>query len=142
MRINSLDSIGFCKAVCQDTGQIVQGRLVYFGAGRYCLQQNIDVSLSGDGYTAFRTDNYFIDITTVCEFTKMYAADETPVFCYDIIMDDAGNLYYIYWDAVKSAYMYKAFSKTASSIPLDITKTTVIGNVVIEGVENFGEINL
>ena len=35
MRLNYLDSIGYCKALCQDTGTTVTGRLVYFGAGRY-----------------------------------------------------------------------------------------------------------
>ena len=65
MRLNYLDSIGYCKALCQDTGTIVTGRLVYFGAGRYCLQQGVDLSLNGDTYTAFRTDNIFINITRV-----------------------------------------------------------------------------
>ena len=59
MRLNYLDSIGYCKALCQDTGTTVTGRLVYFGAGRYCLQQGVDLSLNGDTYTAFRTDNIF-----------------------------------------------------------------------------------
>lgn len=141
MRLSVLDSIGFCKARCIDTGDIIQGRLVYFGAGRYCLQQNIDISMFGDNYTAFRTDNYFVDITTICEFTKMYAANDVPVFNNDIIADKDNNTYYIYWDAVKSAYLYMPISNKSSDTPLDITKTYVVGNIILEEVENFGEIN-
>ena len=145
MRLNYLDSIGYCKALCQDTGTIVTGRLVYFGAGRYCLQQGVDLSLNGDTYTAFRTDNIFINITTVCEFTKMYARNDTPVFNNDIIQDDLGNTYYVYWYQVKSAYLYLPLTEVSpTEIQLDIGKTTVVGNVILDELSEeilYGKIN-
>ena len=118
MRLNYLDSIGYCKALCQDTGTIVTGRLVYFGAGRYCLQQGVDLSLNGDTYTAFRTDN---------------------------IQDDLGNTYYVYWDQIKSAYLYLPLTEVSpTEIQLDIGKTTVVGNVILDELSEeilYGKIN-
>lgn len=146
MRLNYLESIGYCKALCQDTGTVVTGRLVYFGAGRYALQQGIDLSVNGDTYAAFRTDNIFVNITTVCEFTKMYSKDDTPVFNNDIIQDELGNTYYVYWDQIKSAYLYLALTNdiTTAAPNLDITKTTVVGNIILDDVNGdllYGEIN-
>jgi hypothetical protein len=132
MRLNYLDSIGFCKARCQDTDVVVTGRLVYLGAGRYCVQQNIDMSLMGDSYTAFRTDNIFVDITSICEFTKMYAKDDIPVFNNDVIQDQNDNRYYVYWDSVRSAYLYTPLTDGAKVSGLDITTTDVIGNILLD----------
>ena len=135
MKLHYLDSIGFCKALCQDTGTVVTGRLVYFGAGRYCLQQSVDLSLNGDSYTAFRTDNIFVDITTICEFTKMYAKNDTPVFNNDIIQDNFGNTYYVYWDQIKAAYKYLPLSEITDKVPnLDRATTTVVGNIILEDI--------
>lgn len=132
MRLDYLNSIGFCKARCQDTNVIVTGRLVYLGAGRYCVQQNVDMSLMGDTYTMFRTDNIFVDITTICEFTKMYAQNDEPVFNNDVIEDSSGNRYYVYWDSVKSAYLYTPLSDTGRVTGLDITTTKVVGNIILD----------
>lgn len=136
-RLSYLDSIGYCKARVYNSKDVCTGRLVYNGAGRYLLQNVTDAYSTNyrDSYMGYNTTSVFVDVTTICEFTKMYAKGGVPVFNNDVIQDDNGILYYICWDEVKSAYVYIALSEDErQSHSLDINTTEVVGNMVIDDI--------